>query len=136
LCGLKLLVMKLGENVEGCICGQHVPGCEENLSRDNECQGRDSNLTLHEFGVITTQPQHVVEIRRYVLISKGRRNCLFICSLFSNIFFSYSLIVSNENMISDRRIGKGVEGRGRGVILRYYFGICLEGLRKTTKNSG
>jgi hypothetical protein len=32
------------------------------------------------------------------------------------------------------RIGKNVEGSGRGPVLRYYPGICLEGLRKTTKN--
>jgi hypothetical protein len=27
-----------------------------------------------------------------------------------------------------------MEGSGRGLISRYYTGICLEGLRKTTKN--
>jgi hypothetical protein len=26
-----------------------------------------------------------------------------------------------------------VEGSGRGLILKYYSGICLEGLTKTTK---
>jgi hypothetical protein len=33
-------------------------------------------------------------------------------------------------------IGKDVEGSGHGLILRYCLGICLEGLRKTTKNLG
>jgi hypothetical protein len=30
---------------------------------------------------------------------------------------------------------KDVEGRGGGLILRYNSGICLEGLRQTTKTS-
>jgi hypothetical protein len=30
-------------------------------------------------------------------------------------------------------IGKDMEGSGRGLILRYYPCICLEGLRKATK---
>jgi hypothetical protein len=29
---------------------------------------------------------------------------------------------------------KGLEGSGRGLILRYYPEICLEVLTKTTKN--
>jgi hypothetical protein len=29
-----------------------------------------------------------------------------------------------------------VEGSDRGLILRYYPGTCLEGLRKTAKNLG
>lgn len=35
-------------------------------------------------------------------------------------------------MISERRIGKGLERRDRGII----DGICWEALRKTTKNLG
>jgi hypothetical protein len=31
-------------------------------------------------------------------------------------------------------IGKDLVGSGSGLILRYYSGICLEGLRKTMKN--
>jgi hypothetical protein len=31
-------------------------------------------------------------------------------------------------------IRKDAEGSGRAIISRYYPGICLEGLRKTTKN--
>jgi hypothetical protein len=31
-------------------------------------------------------------------------------------------------------MGKDVEGSGHGLILRYYPGLCLEGLRKTTRN--
>jgi hypothetical protein len=27
-----------------------------------------------------------------------------------------------------------MKGSGRGLILRYYPGICLEGLRETTEN--
>jgi hypothetical protein len=37
-------------------------------------------------------------------------------------------------MISERRIGKNVEGSGLGFILRHYSGIFLKGLRKTKKN--
>jgi hypothetical protein len=36
----------------------------------------------------------------------------------------------------DELVGrKGLEGSDRGLILRYYPGICLEGLRKNTKCS-
>jgi hypothetical protein len=42
--------------------------------------------------------------------------------------------VSNDRVISDWRIGKELEGGGRGIILRYYPSIRLEGLRKTTRH--
>jgi hypothetical protein len=42
-------------------------------------------------------------------------------------------MASNER-ISGLRIGKDVEGSGRAIILRYYSGICLERLKKITKN--
>jgi hypothetical protein len=32
-------------------------------------------------------------------------------------------------------MGKDLQGSGRGLILRYYPGTCLEVLRKTTKTS-
>jgi hypothetical protein len=35
-------------------------------------------------------------------------------------------------MTGELLIGKDVKGSGRGLILRYYPGICLEGLSKTT----
>jgi hypothetical protein len=44
-------------------------------------------------------------------------------------------IVSNEGMISEWWIGKDVEGSGRGLILREYPRISLEGLRKLQKPS-
>jgi hypothetical protein len=44
--------------------------------------------------------------------------------------------VSNGRVISEWWIGKYLEGSGRGLILRYYPGIRLEGLRKTTKSFG
>jgi hypothetical protein len=40
-----------------------------------------------------------------------------------------------ESMISEWLIRKNVEGSGGGLILKHYPGICLEGLRKTTKTS-
>jgi hypothetical protein len=36
--------------------------------------------------------------------------------------------------VSKRGIENNLEGRGRGLILRYSPGICLEGLREKTKN--
>jgi hypothetical protein len=36
-------------------------------------------------------------------------------------------------MINEQRIGKRMEGSGRGLI-HYTFGVCLKGLSKTTKN--
>jgi hypothetical protein len=37
-------------------------------------------------------------------------------------------------MVHEWWIGKDLEGSFRGIILRYYPGIGLEELRKTTKN--
>jgi hypothetical protein len=37
-------------------------------------------------------------------------------------------------VISERLIGKDLEGSGRGLILGYYLGICLEELKKNPKN--
>jgi hypothetical protein len=37
-------------------------------------------------------------------------------------------------VICERLIGKDLEGSDRDLILRYYTGNFLEGLRKTTKN--
>jgi hypothetical protein len=37
-------------------------------------------------------------------------------------------------VISVWLIGKDLEGGDRGLILRYYPGICLQGLRETTKD--
>jgi hypothetical protein len=49
--------------------------------------------------------------------------------------FSYQdYKASNKMVVSEWRIGKDLKGRGSGLILRYYPGIRLEGLRKTTKN--
>jgi hypothetical protein len=35
--------------------------------------------------------------------------------------------------MNEWRIGKDLEGNGRGLILRCYPYICLEGLKKATK---
>jgi hypothetical protein len=43
-------------------------------------------------------------------------------------------IAWNERMISERLIWKDMEGSGRGIILRFYSAISLEGLGKPTKN--
>jgi hypothetical protein len=40
----------------------------------------------------------------------------------------------DDRMVSEWWIGMDLVGRGRGLILRYYPGIRLEGPRKTTKN--
>jgi hypothetical protein len=40
-------------------------------------------------------------------------------------------MVSNKMVISEWYIGDYIEEIGRGLILRYYPGICLEELRKT-----
>jgi hypothetical protein len=42
----------------------------------------------------------------------------------------------NEKVMSELWIGKNLEGSGRGLILRYHPGICLQGHRKSTKNLG
>jgi hypothetical protein len=42
-------------------------------------------------------------------------------------------VASNKRVIREWWIWKDLEGRGRSLILRYYPGIHLEGLRKTTK---
>jgi hypothetical protein len=40
----------------------------------------------------------------------------------------------NEMMMGEWWIWKDIQGSGRGLILRFYPSICLEGMRKTTKN--
>jgi hypothetical protein len=57
------------------------------------------------------------------------RLVLFICSLFYGVFS-----LTKNIAISEWRIGKDLEGSGRGLILKYYSGIRVEGLRKTTKD--
>jgi hypothetical protein len=39
-------------------------------------------------------------------------------------------------MISEQWIGKSVEGSGHDLVLKYYFDISFEGLRKAMKNLG
>jgi hypothetical protein len=49
--------------------------------------------------------------------------------------FSVSSLYSVDDRISERRwIGKDLVGSDRSIILRFYCGIGLNGLRKTTKN--
>jgi hypothetical protein len=43
-------------------------------------------------------------------------------------------IASNDRVMSEVWIGKEFEGSGSGLIVRYYAGVCLEGLRKITEN--
>jgi len=47
--------------------------------------------------------------------------------------YNVQYIESNEKAITKGRITKYLEGSGRGIILRYYFVIRLERLRKTMK---
>jgi hypothetical protein len=58
---------------------------------------------------------------------------LSVRSLFNDAFSvtQTTYIASNG---SKRRIGKDVKGNGGSLILKYYSTICLQGLRKTTKN--
>jgi hypothetical protein len=56
-------------------------------------------------------------------------------SYFTTLFLVTRLYSVDERLLSDwRRIGKDLKGSGSGLILRYYPGISMEGLRKTTKN--
>jgi hypothetical protein len=60
---------------------------------------------------------------------------LFIYSLFNDAFSISDYIVSNERMIVDNELERS--GRKRSwPNSRYCPGICLEGLRETTKNLG
>jgi hypothetical protein len=53
--------------------------------------------------------------------------------------FYYSLSITRPHSVDDKKIsecfwiGKDFVGSGRGLILRHYTGIRLEGLSKTTK---
>jgi hypothetical protein len=61
---------------------------------------------------------------------------LFVCVLFSDAYFSNAeYIASNKRVISEKWNGKDLEGNGHDLKLRYYTGIHLDGLRKTTKKS-
>jgi hypothetical protein len=46
-------------------------------------------------------------------------------------FSSPDSIMLNGRMISEYRVGEAVEGSGHGIIGYNFFGICLQGLRKT-----
>jgi hypothetical protein len=57
-------------------------------------------------------------------------------SLFYDIFSVTSLYSVDGRVISEWwSIGRDLVESGHGLILRYYSGICLEGLRKTTNIS-
>jgi hypothetical protein len=58
---------------------------------------------------------------------------LFICSLLDT-FSETQIIVSNERVENKQWIGKNLEWNDCGLILSYYPGIRLGGLRKTTKD--
>jgi hypothetical protein len=74
-----------------------------------------------------------------ILNSETAYCCLSHCILFvlsvHSLFNDSYYIVSNEGVISERWIGKDVEGSGCGLILRYYPSIRLEGLTKPTNIS-
>jgi hypothetical protein len=55
-------------------------------------------------------------------------------SLFNDAFSVTRLYSVDDRMIRERLIGQDSVGSGRGLIVRYYPGIRLEGLRKMTKN--
>jgi hypothetical protein len=59
--------------------------------------------------------------------------CLVVYTL-TTPFSDSDYIGPNEGVIAESRNGKDVVGSGRGLIIRYYPGVCLEGLKKTTKS--
>jgi hypothetical protein len=63
------------------------------------------------------------------------RTQVIVGSLFYYAFSVTRLYSINNRVISEWWwIGKDLVGRGHGLIIRYYPGICLEGQRKTMKN--
>jgi hypothetical protein len=60
---------------------------------------------------------------------------LFVCFVvyLTTLFSDSKLLASDEGVISELWIVKDVEGSSRGLILRYYPEIYLQGLKKTTK---
>jgi hypothetical protein len=58
---------------------------------------------------------------------------LLICSLINDALLVTDYVPTNETIINEWWIWKGLEGSGLGLILRYYHGIRLEGLRETMK---
>jgi hypothetical protein len=71
---------------------------------------------------------------------KAKRNTnlqfiyLIIYSLFNDVFSTSDYTVSNGSMICKLTIGKDVEGSSCDLIQGTNPSICLEGMRKTTKN--
>jgi hypothetical protein len=62
--------------------------------------------------------------------------CTVAGSLFNNTFSVTRLYSLNDRMVCEwRGTGRDLVGSGCGLTLRYYPGIRLEGLRKTTKTS-
>jgi hypothetical protein len=55
-------------------------------------------------------------------------------SLFNDVLEIKDYKASNKGVINEWWIRKDLEESGRRIILRYYLGIRLEGLRKSTKN--
>jgi hypothetical protein len=70
-------------------------------------------------------------VRLSLLIKVSRLDC----SLFYDAFsVTKTYIASNKRVTSKLWFGKDLEESGRDLILRYYPGIHLQGLRETTKN--
>jgi hypothetical protein len=81
-------------------------------------------------------PEDVVVSCCSYMLHKRMSQIKSVYSLFNDAFSmaQTTYTASDEGMISEWWIGKDVEGTGHGLILTYYPGICLEGLRKPTKN--
>jgi hypothetical protein len=58
---------------------------------------------------------------------------LFVVCL-TTLFSYLGYVASNDRAISEWWIGSELKESGHGLILRYYPGICLKGLGKTTKS--
>jgi hypothetical protein len=70
----------------------------------------------------------------YTAVHPRRQFWTLICSLFNDdLSVTQDYFTSNEKVLREWWVGKVLEGNGRGLILRHYYDIRLEGLRKATK---
>jgi hypothetical protein len=95
--------------------------------------------TLYNKTFSSYQPCQVVKrqkkkFQRPSLSSSSGYSVLWVGSFFYGAFSVTRLCSVNDRVISEWWwIGKDLVGSDRSLILRYYPGIRLEGLRKTTK---
>jgi hypothetical protein len=96
-------------------------------------------VRLHRLWALIISPHHNVHSLASVcphMLTFGKMCInfyLFVVYLKMFFFSNYDYTPPNDRVISEWWIGKDLEGSGHDLILRYYPGICLEGLRKTMK---